>query len=436
MQVKDRVREDDGDKQELVLTLVASADEVKEAADKFFAEIAQRDIPGFRKGKAPRAVLEQNVGGHKNAMGGVAEMLINEKAFKALDDADVIFVGEPDFNVDNDVVEGQPFTFTVSGAVVPQMKLSSYDGVSIEMPPDEATDAEIERQLKHLQDVYHSFEKIDDPDHVAEMGDVVSAAVTVTQDGNAVNGLRYATRMIELGSGSMPASFDEHLVGSKLGDTLEFDFEAKDEEGNTQFGDGQLHANVEIQEFRRKIVPEIGDELAAKVGCMDAEDMRKQMRHQINQHKEAELPGLMVQRAVDALADRLVGDVPQYYVDFIRQDVGREMMQSFEKQGTSLQEWLLNNNGKADEIKENVTQEAIRRARIDCALEALIAEKGIDVTEEDIEKELAQEDDAIATREKWEKANRMAELRKVCRHSKASRWLVQTAEVTVVDEEA
>ena len=93
MQVKDRVREDDGDKQELVLTLVASADEVKEAADKFFAEIAQRDIPGFRKGKAPRAVLEQNVGGHKNAMGGVAEMLFIEKAFKALDDADVIFVG-------------------------------------------------------------------------------------------------------------------------------------------------------------------------------------------------------------------------------------------------------------------------------------------------------------------------------------------------------
>ena len=80
--------------------------------------------------------------------------------------------------------------------------------------------------------------------------------------------------------------------------------------------------------------------------------------------------------------------------------------------------------------------EAIRRARIDCALEALVAEKGFDVTEEDIEKELAQEDDAIATREKWEKANRMAELRKVCRHSKASRWLVQTAEVTVVDVEA
>lgn len=173
-------------------------------------------------------------------MGGVAEMLINEKAFKALDDADVIFVGEPDFNVDNDVVEGQPFTFTVSGAVVPQMKLSSYDGVSIEMPPDEATDAEVERQLKHLQDVYHSFEKIDDPEHVAEMGDVVSAAVTVTQDGNAVNGLRYATRMIELGSGSMPAPLTSILSAASSAIHSNSISRRKMTEGNTQFGDGQI----------------------------------------------------------------------------------------------------------------------------------------------------------------------------------------------------
>ena len=68
MQVKDIVREDDGDSQELVLTLVASAEEVDAAADKFFADIAKRDIPGFRKGKAPREVLEKQVGGHANAI--------------------------------------------------------------------------------------------------------------------------------------------------------------------------------------------------------------------------------------------------------------------------------------------------------------------------------------------------------------------------------
>lgn len=70
VQIKDKVREDDGNAQELVLTVTASAEEVDAAADRFFKEIAQREIPGFRKGKAPRSVLEQNVGGHANAMGG------------------------------------------------------------------------------------------------------------------------------------------------------------------------------------------------------------------------------------------------------------------------------------------------------------------------------------------------------------------------------
>lgn len=152
MIVKDRAREDDGEKQELVLTLSASAEEVKKYTDQFFAEIAQRDIPGFRKGKAPRTVLEQNVGGHNAAMGGVAETIINELAFKAIDDADVIFISEPEFNVDTTVEEGMPFTFTVSGEVAPVMRLSSYEPVAIEMPPEEATDAEVQSQILELQD--------------------------------------------------------------------------------------------------------------------------------------------------------------------------------------------------------------------------------------------------------------------------------------------
>ena len=436
MQVKDMVREDDGEKQELVLTMCASAEEVDESAKKFFAEIAQRDIPGFRKGKAPRQVLEQSVGGHKNAMGGVAEMLINELGFKAIDDADVVFLGNPDFNVEDDVVEGKPFTFTVSGPVVPSMKLSSCDPVAIEMPPDEATDAEVEAELAALQDYYHSFEKVDDADHKAEMGDTVCATVTVLDDGQPVNGLRGASRMYELGDGTMPESFDEQLAGALANQEVEFDFSAKKDDGTPEIGSGNLHAIVTITEFRRKVTPALDDELAVKVGCANVDDMRDQMRRSINEHKNNTLPNLMVERAVDVLVDRLVGEVPQYYVDFIRQDVGREVMQSFEKQGTSLQQWLLQNGTKGDDLKAEVTSEAIRRAKIDCALEAFIAEKGIECTEEDIQKELANEENPADIREKWESSNRMAELRKICRHSKATRWLVQTAEVTVVEDSA
>lgn len=435
MQVKDKAREDDGKVQELVLTVTASAEEVDAAAGRFFKDIAQREIPGFRKGKAPRSVLEQSVGGHANAMGGVAETLINEMAFAAIDEADVIFIAEPQFNVDAPVEEGKPFTFTVAGPVAPLAKLTDYGPVSIEMPPDEATDAEVAAQMDALRDYYHSFEDIEDGSHEAAMGDYVSIVATVTNHGKLVSGMRDASRLVGLGEGTMPASFDEKLLGAKVGDELEFDFEAKDAEGSSEYGDGDLHAEVQVKGFRRLLLP--GDEeLAAKVGCADVDDMKAQLRLSINQQKAQELPKLMVDRAIEALLERLDGEVPGYYVDFIRQDVGRELMQGLQQQGTNLQQWMIENAVNGDEMKADVAREAARRAAIDCALEALFAEKGWEVTEEDIEALFAAEEDPAAARAKWQEANRMADVRKMYRREKATRWLVDNAEVTVVEDGA
>ncbi|HIS40217.1 MAG TPA: trigger factor [Candidatus Aphodovivens avistercoris] len=433
MEVKDKVREDDGERQELVLTITASAEEVDAAADKFFKEVAKRDIPGFRKGKAPRTVLEQTVGGHVNAMGGVAEQLINDLAFKAIDGADVIFVGEPEFNVDAQLETGKPFSFTVSGQVAPVMTLTSYEPVSIEMPPEEATEAEIDEQLRQLQDYYHSFEDIEDPDHEAAMGDYVQAVVTVTNNGRLLPSMNQTNRMIGLGKGSMPEGFDAQLVGAKAGEVREFDFEAKDDEGNAAFGDGNLHAVVEVKGFRREVLPPIDDALAVKVGCTDVSDMRDQMRRAINMQKGKDLPKLMVDRVVDAALERLDGEVPSYYVDFIRQDVGRELMHSLEKKGTNLQDFLLHNQLDSDDFKAQVSGEAQRRAAIDCMLEAVFAHEGMEVTDEDIDRMFEGGTAQDQTREAWEKANRMSDIRKMCRQQKATRWLVDNAQVTVVD---
>lgn len=437
MQVKDIVREDDGDSQELVLTLVASAEEVDAAADKFFADIAKRDIPGFRKGKAPREVLEKQVGGHANAMAGVTEQLVNDLAMAAIDGADVIYIDEPKFNVDETVEPGKPFSFTVSGKVAPVMKLTSYDPVAIEMPPEEATEAEIAEQLAELQDYYHHFEDIDDPDHEAQMGEYVQVEVTVSTNGHLVSGMNQTQRLIGLGKGSMPPSFDEHLVGAKVDDTLEFDFEAFDEEGNPTLGDGNLHANVVVKGIRRYVVPPIDDELAVKVGCTDVEDLRKQMCQAVDMHKRETLPKLMVDRAVDAMLERLDGEVPAYYVDFIREDVGREFMQSLDKQGMNLQQWMLQNKVEGDKMKEQVQTEAVRRASIDCAMEAMFTELGMEITDADIDKmfEGADSGEKGQKRSDWEDANRMANIRKMCRQRKVTSWLVDNAVVTVVDDE-
>lgn len=432
MQITEMMRENDGDVIELAMTITASADEVDEAAESFFADIAKRDIPGFRKGKAPRELLEQSVGGHLNAMGGIAETLINTKAFDVIDGADVIFIEEPQFNVNGELEEGKPFSFTVSGAVAPVMGLSSVDPVAIAMPPEEATDADVAAAIEELQDHYHTFDTIKDPDHKAEMGDYVSVTLTVKDaTDRVVAGLRGASRMIGLGTGTMPESFDAQLIGAKKGDELEFDFEAKDEEGNSDFGDGNLHAFAKIEGFRTRNMPEVDDELAGKAGCIDVEDLYKQMRRAINYQKSQELPRLMVDRSVNALVERLEGAVPDYYVDYFRQDVGREYIQALDAQGTSLQQWMLENAVDGDAMKERIAEEAVRRAKVDCALEALFAAKGWEVTDADVAALFEGEDTPGGTLEEWKQARRVSDLRKMCRRAKATRWLVDNAEVTV-----
>lgn len=434
MRVKDIAREYDGDKQELVLTITADADEVDAAADAFFAEVAQREIPGFRKGKAPREILEKQVGGHQNAMGGVTERLINDKAFAAIDQSDVIFIDEPQFNVDEAAELGQPFTFTVSGPVVPEMELTDYAPIEIELPPAEATDAEVERYIQELRDHYHTFKTIDDPEYKAQLGDYVMADVTITNDSKVVSGLNNTGRLFGLGNGTMPMSFDECVVGSKVGDDLEFDFEAKLEDGTSPYGDGNLHGRVKVNEIRQQLVPDLDDEFAAKVGCVDVDDIYVQVRRNINEEKAKEMPRLKTDRVIDKLVERLDGEVPVYYVDFVRQDVGREFMQSLEAQGTNLQQWMLQNSVDGDKMKEDILIESARRAAIDCALDAVYRHDGLEITDADVDAMFDSSEEGQAARAQWEQANRMADVRKMTRQKKTTEHLGDTAIVTIVED--
>ena len=436
MEVTKRNIEDDGSTVELELTLMAPADEVDKAIKAFFKEISQQEIPGFRKGKAPRKVVEQSVGGHDAFMGGAVEKMINEYAWAALDDADVIFMEEPEFNVDTPMEDGHPFTFTVSGKIAPTIELSSYDPVSIEMPPDEATDEEIDKHIDNLRDYYHTFKDITDEDHEAQMGDYAMLNVSISsQDGKPISGLQDVDRLVGLGKGIMPETFDEHIIGAKKGMTLAFDFDARSENMRPEFGDGLLHANVEVLSFRESIVPALDDAFAAQLGAPDVAGLREQVRNALNHDKNQELPALMEERVVDALIERVNTEIPEYYVNFIRQDVAREMISNLDKEGTSLQDWILQNDVQREQLKEEIQKEAANRALRDCALEALFAHLDMEVTDEEVKELIAKSGDSDDTFDDWKEAAQVAQLRKLCRHDLAVRWLVKTAEVTVVQED-
>ena len=438
MQVLDTYTESDEDKKELVLEMSMTASEVKPFIDEYYKELNKQEVPGFRKGRAPREVLENNVGGKVKALTQIAEKIINAKAFEAIDEAGVIFLDDPEFNVVSPPDEKSGFTLSASGLVEPEITLSAYDEVEIEMPPSEVSDKEVEERIESLREYYYTYEDIDDPKHAAQKGDFVLLNMTVDNNGRAVSGLKDTQRMIELGAGSMPESFDEHIIGSKKGEELEFDFEAKGEGPRPEFGDGNLHAKVSIEAFRKRNKPELDDDFAARFGAADVEDFYKQTRIAIDMQKAEELPKLKQERCLEALSKRIEGDIPSYFLDHMREAVQFEFMQDLQKKETDLRDFILNNNMEADELKQQFSDEAISRAETDLSLEALARNKGWAFEEEkDIKEELKNSDvkDIDETFNEWKENNRLTELRKICRENKASRWLCETAKVTVVDED-
>lgn len=186
-------------------------------------------------------------------------------------------------------------------------------------------------------------------------------------------------------------------------------------------------------EIRKRVLPELDEEFLAKIGATSLDDLHEQMKMTINMQKDRELPKLLEQKVVDALIERFEGEVPEYYVDFMRDNVSRELMQRLQKEGTGLQDWMLKNNVEAEKMQDEVNQESIDRAKRDMALEALFKEKGWEVTDEDIARELSGVDDAEAQIAELKEAHRMADLRKMCRQSMAARWLAKTADITVVE---
>lgn len=433
MEITDITRESDDETQELVVTMTASADEVNDYIDAQFKELGKLEYQGFRKGKAPREVIERENGGHDAVYARIAEAIVNGGGPALIDDADVLFIGDTHFNLEKFPAKDTPFTFTVSGPVPPEATLSSYDEVSIDMPPAEATDEEIDVQIEELASVYYNYEIIDDPEYVIEDGDFVTVRMTIMSDGAVISGLNDVERMIGLGGGSMPRSFDEHIIGSKIGYKLDFDFEAVSETERPDLGDGKLHANVEIMAVRKRIVPELDEEFLEKFGASSIDELRDQMRMTINMQKDRELPALLEQRVVDALVERVEGDVPEYYVSFMRENVSRELMQKLQQEGTGLQDFMLKNNVEAEKMQAEVDRESIDRAKRDMALEALFKEKGWEVTDEDILKELKGVDDPEKTISELKEAHRMADLRKMCRQSMAARWLAKTADIVVIE---
>ncbi len=407
---------------------IAAADVDNEIKKAYRAAAKKYRFPGFRAGKAPRPVIDSMLGSQA-VLADATEKIVSSNAPLILNELDIVPVKDGDFQDIEIAKDHEDYTFKVEYTLRPMPELSSYEPVSIEMPPAEVTESEIDAQVSMLMSYQARFEDVED--RGIEDEDFVTLSVTDVKNAEALAG---DSRMFALGSGALPAVVEDALKGMKLEETKEVSWTPEGEDAE------EATAAFTVNGIKARVTPELTDELAKEAfGFDDIAAMRDAVKLEIQQDKESRLPGIKESRAVAALAERLeLEEMDEDYEQSVFQELGQTFLQNLSARGMNLDQWLQANRLSSEEFIEDLHRQANDVARESLALDALARELKVEVAPEDIDAEFekAGVEDVEASKASFISEGRMPAIRDSIRRSKACDWLVENAQVTEVDETA
>lgn len=413
----------------LEATLTVAAADVDAAIKKAYKDIANKyRFQGFRKGKAPRPVIDGLVG-KDNVLAEASEDVLNEATPLMLDELDIVPVGQPTYGDEPVLVsEGSDYVVTATISLRPDCELESYDAPEINMPPAEVTEAEVAEQLETLVNYHATYEDAGD-DFAASEGDMLTLDIENVENGEDLVG---TDRPFMIGSSTVPAAFNDAIKGMKVGETKDVEISIEGDEPKT------VKVKVTLKSAKKQVVPELDDELAKKGFGYDTVDALKDaLKEEIAEDKKAQLPNIKETRVIEKLAESLkLDELPEDYVKQIFDEIAQDFLGQLQRQGLTLDAWLSARRIQINDFLEDLNAQAAERARQSLALDALAKKLGLEATEEDVRKEFedAGVKDVDASMKEFKDAGRMPAVRETVKRSKAVNWLVENARVTEVDE--
>ena len=421
------------------ITVTVEASEIDARINRAYKEVAKKNsFPGFRKGKAPRAVIDAAFGaGYVAAT--VTEDVVNDMMPLAIDGADLFPVGQAQFDEIASVVAGEDFMFSFSIGLRTEIELSSYEPVAIEMPAAEVTDAEIDMQYDAIIDQYAQFEVAAEGAKAAEGDRLVMAMQAADDKSEKIDQLTSDEFQYTIGSGLMPAEFDEKLVGAAAGDKLEFSVPVaestaaylKELVGKTE----SVSFTIEVKELKTKVAPTVDDAwVADNFGFETVAELRERISESLTQQKADFLPRLKEDRVLYALLERVTDEAPEAMVEEQEQDLLQEFFQQLQRSGQTYDAYLKANNLTAAQVKDDNKQQAAEVVKQNLALDAWARHFEIACEESDVQAEFikASADEWESLYNSWKQAGRLHLVREGVLRSKAMNAAVEGAVVTEI----
>ena len=432
-------RKDDG---RAKLNVVVEAKKVDAAIAKEFRSLAkQLRIPGFRPGKAPRSVIEGQVG-REYVLAQALEAVVNETYPLAVDKEELRTAGKVDFNDPAELVEGEDYSYTVEVALRPELSLKSTN-IKITMVPKEATEKEIDAQVEGTLERFATYPALEDKDATIGEDSFITFTAESTIDGEEYDGSTINHQLYQLGQGMMPEDFDKGLLGAKADDQLKIEFVLEDTGQNSEFAGKTISFDLYVDEINEKVLPEVNDDFAKQTGFDTVEDMRNEIKSYIESQKSQNWDRAQDDKLLEALAEQLVGEPTQDLIDSRADAMIEEFSNMLEQNNMNLSDYLEQANIDPEQYQADMEEQASISVSNDLALEALAREKDLVPDDEALTEEFEQAAaadkesklNAKTLRESWEKRGMLTTLRDDLSRRNAMKWLRDNAEI-IIEEAA
>lgn len=372
------------EKYEVELTIEVGQEEFEAGLEKAYRKNRSSiSVPGFRKGKAPRKVIEGMYGAgvfYEDAI----EELYPQACAQAIEEKGLDSVAPPQVEVTE--VGKQGFTMKATVTVRPVITLKQYKGLEADKILPTVTEEAVDRELQQYVDRATRLEPVE---RAAAMGDSVVIDYEGTKDGVAFDGGAAKGYELALGSHTFIPGFEEQLVDMKAGDektidlTFPEDYHAKDLAGQP------VKFAVKCIEVKEKKVPEIDDEFAKDVSEFDTlEELKADTRKQLTDDREAAAQRAFEDALMQKVADGIQADIPDEMVDVQAQQMMENFQQQLAAQGIPFDQYLKMTNTTEDDFKKQAHDPAVQQVRMDLAVAALVKAENLEATAQEIEDEL------------------------------------------------
>lgn len=343
------------------------------------------NLPGFRKGKAPRQIIEMNYGPEVFYEDAINEIL-PEAYEKAIDELKLEPVDQPEVDIE-EIVKDENVIAKFEVEVKPEVKLGDYKGLEVEKVSYELTDEVVENELKSVQDMNGRL--IDAGDRSVENGDVLTIDYSGSVDGELFPGGTAEGQPLTIGSEQFIPGFEEQLIGKNKGEEVEVKVTFPEEYHAEELAGKEAIFKVTIHEVKVKELPELDDEFAKDVSEFDTleeykNDIRAKLEEEFKNREKVEQENLIVEKVVEISEV----EVPEGMIKTQIDNEVSEFAHRLSSQGLSLDQYISLIGGDEQALRDQLRPMAADRVKGDLILEAVAEAENIVVEDEDIEKEL------------------------------------------------